>query len=140
MPDAFLPGSLEFLTNFEAKRRHHDPSDRPPTAIKVSADSASTARDQYQRVLGIIRSAKERRAEFEHRLAALHADTSLSESALHDAVSAVEEDLCAFLHELLANEDLSPTVPQSSGNSPIPLADFLRQLREKAFPSTPPLT
>ncbi|VUZ56931.1 unnamed protein product [Hymenolepis diminuta] len=92
--------------------------------------------EQYQRILVVIEYASRKRTELEKRMADAYADKSLSHAQLEAVISEIEQETTLLVKELLANEDLSPTIPPYSGNnqaldSPIPLLDFLNNLREK---------
>ncbi|VDL63602.1 unnamed protein product [Hymenolepis diminuta] len=114
----------------------------PVISRQVSATSTSKERDtenvfeQYQRILVVIEYASRKRTELEKRMADAYADKSLSHAQLEAVISEIEQETTLLVKELLANEDLSPTIPPYSGNnqaldSPIPLLDFLNNLREK---------
>ncbi|KAM3178959.1 hypothetical protein ACTXT7_001559 [Hymenolepis weldensis] len=90
----------------------------------------------YQRILVVIKYASKKRTELEKRMADAYADKSLSHAQLEAVISEIEQETTNLVKELFANEDLSPTIPPYPGNnqasdSPIPLLDFLNNLREQ---------
>ncbi|VDM31326.1 unnamed protein product [Hydatigera taeniaeformis] len=98
---------------------------------------AEKAQKQYHRVLEVVELARKKRVDLEERLANLHRDKSLSETQMRVAVSAIEEETCSLLRELLGNEDLSSTIPPCSGSdnssgSYVSFSQLLRQLVEQS--------
>ncbi|KAM7538295.1 hypothetical protein Aperf_G00000068002 [Anoplocephala perfoliata] len=107
----------------------------------VKKQNAKKTMEQYQRILEVIESAKKKRTELEERLANVLADKSLSRTQLEAVVAGLEEETCHLVKELLANEDLSSTIPpyvggSTASRSPVSLADFLNHLREQVVPPT----